>query len=98
LSNRPYIRFLFFSFGAYLLSNGPMWLLPIFVRSRGGDIETIRSMWLVMLIVEIALILATGSGIQRVAVRGVLGFGVIVGGLRWILCALVQDIYLLSMV
>jgi len=98
LSNRPYIRFLFFSFGAYLLSNGPMWLFPIFVRSRGGDIETIRSMWLVMLIVEIPLILATGSGLKRLGARGLLGVGVIVGGLRWILCALVQDIYLLSMV
>ena len=75
-----------------------MWLFPIFVRSRGGDIETIRSMWLVMLIVEIPLILATGSGLKRLGARGLLGVGVIVGGLRWILCAFVQDLYLLSMV
>jgi MFS transporter, PPP family, 3-phenylpropionic acid transporter len=98
LRNRPYIRFLLFSFGAYLLSNGPMWLFPIFVRSRGGDIETIRRMWVVMLIVEIPLILATGSGLKRLGARGLLGVGVIVGGLRWILCALVDDLYLLSMV
>src|SRR5918999_1297863 len=44
-ASNAYIRFLVFSFAAYLLSQGPMWLFPLFVRSRGGDIETIRSMW-----------------------------------------------------
>ena len=64
LGNHAYIRFLIFSFAAYLLSQGPMWLFPIFVRSRGGDIETIRNMWVYMLIVEIPLVLASGSGLQ----------------------------------
>jgi PPP family 3-phenylpropionic acid transporter len=98
LTNKAYIRFLFFAFGAYLLSHGPMWLFPIFVRSRGGDIEAIRNMWLVMLIVEIPLILATGSGLKRLGARGLLGAGVIVGGLRWVFCALTTDLYLLSAV
>ena len=98
LKNSAYIRFLFFSFGAYLLSHGPMWLFPIFVRSRGGDIETIRSMWLYMLVVEIPLILATGSGLQRLGARGLLGVGVFVGGLRWILCAIITDLQLLAFV
>jgi len=44
LASHAYVRFLVFSFAAYLLSQGPMWLFPLFVRSRGGDIETIRSM------------------------------------------------------
>src|SRR5262245_55682350 len=39
LGNHAYIRFLVFSFAAYLLSQGPMWLFPIFVRARGGDID-----------------------------------------------------------
>lgn len=95
LANKAYVRFLFFAFGAYLLSHGPMWLFPIFVRSRGGDIETIRNMWLVMLIVEIPLILATGSGLKRLGARGLLGVGVMVGGLRWILCAFTSNLYLL---
>jgi PPP family 3-phenylpropionic acid transporter len=98
LNNNAYIRFLSFSFGAYLLSNGPMWLFPIFVRSRGGDIQTIRRMWIYMLIVEIPLILASGSGLKRLGARGLLGFGVFVGGLRWILCAIITDLQLLAIV
>jgi MFS transporter, PPP family, 3-phenylpropionic acid transporter len=98
LNNNAYIRFLSFSFGAYLLSNGPMWLFPIFVRARGGDIETIRSMWVYMLIVEIPLILASGSGLKRLGARGLLGVGVFVGGLRWILCAIITDLRLLAVV
>jgi PPP family 3-phenylpropionic acid transporter len=98
LGSEAYIRFLGFSFVAYLLSQGPMWLFPIFVRSRGGDIETIRDMWVYMLIVEIPLILVSGRALQRLGARGLLGIGVAVGGLRWILCATVSDLYLLALV
>jgi PPP family 3-phenylpropionic acid transporter len=87
-----------FSFAAYLLSQGPMWLFPIFVRSRGGDIGTIRDMWVYMLIVEIPLILASGRALQRLGARGLLGIGVAVGGLRWILCAFVDDLHVLALV
>ena len=96
--NKAYIRFLIFSFAAYLLSQGPMWLFPIFVRSRGGDIDTIRNMWIYMLVVEIPLVLASGSGLQRLGARGLLGIGVAVGGLRWLLCAFIDDLELLSIV
>jgi PPP family 3-phenylpropionic acid transporter len=98
LGNKAYIRFLVFSFAAYLLSQGPMWLFPIFVRSRGGDIETIRNMWVTMLIVEIPLILASGSALKWLGARGLLGVGVLVGGLRWILCAFTTDLHLLALV
>lgn len=98
LGNSVYLRFLAFSFLAYLLSQGPMWLFPIFVRSRGGDIEAIRSMWIYMLAVEIPLVLASGSGLQRLGARGLLGIGVFVGGLRWMLCAVTTDLQLLSYV
>ena len=98
LGNHAYLRFLIFSFAAYLLSQGPMWLFPIFVRSRGGDIETIRNMWIYMLVVEIPLVLASGSGLQRFGARGLLGVGVVVGGLRWLLCAFINDLHLLSLV
>ena len=98
LRNAAYLRFLVFSFGAYLLSYGPMWLFPIFVRSRGGDIETIRSMWFYMLIIEIPLVLATGSGLTRLGARGLLGVGVFVSGLRWLLCAIITDLHLLYLV
>ncbi|HEY7316230.1 MAG TPA: MFS transporter [Candidatus Binatia bacterium] len=98
LRNHAYVRFLIFSFAAYLLSQGPMWLFPIFVRSRGGDIETIRNMWIYMLVVEIPLVLASGSGLKRFGARGLLGVGVIVGGMRWLLSALIHDPQLLALV
>jgi PPP family 3-phenylpropionic acid transporter len=97
-ASHAYIRVLVFSFAAYLLSQGPMWLFPLFVRSRGGDIETIRSMWVYMLIAEIPLVLASGRGLQRLGARGLLGVGVFVGGLRWLLCAFIDDLQLLSVV
>jgi MFS family permease len=68
-----------------------MWLFPLFVRSRGGELTTIRDMWILMLLVEIPLVLSTGSGLKRLGARGLLVIGVLVGGLRWTLCALVAD-------
>jgi MFS transporter, PPP family, 3-phenylpropionic acid transporter len=91
LHNHAYLRLLVFSFAANLLLFGPMWLFPIFVHSRGGDIATIRGMWIVMLIFEIPLVLATGSGLKRFGSRGLLAAGVLAGGLRWLLCAAVSD-------
>jgi PPP family 3-phenylpropionic acid transporter len=91
LRNHAYLRLLVFSFAANLLLFGPMWLFPIFVHSRGGDIATIRGMWIVMLIFEIPLVLATGSGLKRFGPRGLLAAGVLAGGLRWLLCAAVTD-------
>jgi MFS transporter, PPP family, 3-phenylpropionic acid transporter len=98
LGNTAYLRFLIFSFAAYLLSQGPMWLFPIFVRSRGGDIETIRRMWVYMLLIEIPLVLASGIGLKHLGARGLLGIGVFAGGLRWLLCAFVTDLELLGLV
>jgi PPP family 3-phenylpropionic acid transporter len=98
LASAAYRRFLLFAFGAYLLSSGPMWLFPILVRARGGDVGTIRRMWLYMLVVEIPLILATGSGLKRIGARGLLGVGVFANGLRWVLCALINDLRLLALV
>jgi MFS transporter, PPP family, 3-phenylpropionic acid transporter len=95
LRNAPFLRFLFFSLVAHFLLHGPMWFFPLFVRSRGGDLETIRGMWILMLLVEIPLVLSTGSGLKRLGARGLLTVGVLVGGLRWLLCALITDTHLL---
>ena len=58
--------------------HGPMWLFPIFIRARGGDLNTIRNMWILMLIVEVPLVLSTGSGLKRLGARGMLTVGVTV--------------------
>lgn len=95
LRNRAFVRFLLFALIAHFLMHGPMWLFPLFVRSRGGDMDTIRGMWILMLIVEIPLVFFTGSGLKRIGARGLLAVGVLVGGLRWSLCALIANPYLL---
>jgi len=91
LYNRAFLRFLLFSLIANFLMQGPMWLFPLFVRSRGGDLGTIRDMWILMLLIEVPLVLSTGSGLRRLGARGLLAAGALVGGLRWTLCALVGD-------
>jgi MFS family permease len=48
-------------------------------------------MWILMLLVEIPLVLFTGSGLKRLGARGLLMVGVSVGGLRWLSCALITD-------
>jgi MFS transporter, PPP family, 3-phenylpropionic acid transporter len=95
LRNRPFLRFLLFSLATHFLMHGPLWLFPLLVRSRGGDLETIRGMWILMLLVEIPLVLGTGSGLKRIGARGLLALGLLGGGLRWLLCALVYDSSLL---
>ncbi len=95
LRNRAFVRFLLFALAAYFFLQGPMWLFPIFVRSRGGDIETIRGMWILMLVVEIPLVLSTGSGLKRIGSRGLLAMGLLAGGIRWTLCAVISDLNLL---
>lgn len=91
IGNRPFLRFLLFSLVVHFLMHGPMWLFPLFVRSRGGDLTTIRDMWVLMLLVEIPLVLSTGSGLKRLGARGLLGVGVLIGGMRWTLCALINE-------
>jgi PPP family 3-phenylpropionic acid transporter len=91
LHNWAFLRFLVFSLIAHFLMHGPMWLFPLFVRSRGGDMGMIRDMWVLMLLVEIPLVYSTGSGLKRLGARGLLTVGVTVGGLRWLLCALITD-------
>jgi MFS transporter, PPP family, 3-phenylpropionic acid transporter len=95
MHNPAFLRFLIFSLCAHFLMHGPMWLFPLFVRSRGGDLATIRNMWILMLVIEIPLVLLTGSGLKRLGARGLLAVGVTVGGLRWLMCALITDASLL---
>lgn len=93
--NRAYVRLLLFTLGVNLLLYGPMWLFPIFVRSRGGDVSTIRGMWMVMLVFEIPLVLSTGRGLKRLGARGLLAAGAFFGGVRWLLCAWITNPVLL---
>lgn len=91
--NHALKRLLLFSFGAYLFVQGPMGLLPVYVRSFGGTLETIQDMWILMLLVEIPLIVSSGLGLERIGARGLLAAGVLAGGIRWTVCGLTSDLY-----
>lgn len=95
IRNGAVVRFLLFVLGAYLLLQGPMWLFPVYVRARGGDMDTIRRMWILMLIVEIPLVISSGAGLKRLGARGLLALGVLAGGLRWTACGFIDDLYVI---
>ena len=95
LSHPPFVRLMLFSFLAHACLHGPMFLFPIYVRSRGGDLTTVSQMWLLMLIVEIPLILWSGVALKRVGPRGLLEIGVFAGGVRWLVCALIESMPIL---
>ena len=93
LRSGPMRRLLFFSFSAYLFVTGPMGLLPVYVRAQGGTLETVQTMWILMLVVEVPLILLTGTGLKRIGARGLLAAGVLAGGVRWTVCGLTANPY-----
>jgi MFS transporter, PPP family, 3-phenylpropionic acid transporter len=95
LKNTAVVRFLFFALVVYMLQAGPMWLFPVYVRSRGGDLDTIRQMWIFMLLVEIPLVMSSGAGLKRLGPRGLLALGVLAGGVRWAVSGLSQDFYVI---
>lgn len=95
IRNEAVVRFLLFTLGAYFLLQGPMWLFPVYIRAHGGGIDTIRRMWILMLIVEIPFVVSSGAGLKRLGARGLLALGVLAGGVRWTLCGLTDSFYVL---
>ncbi|MBI2963250.1 MAG: MFS transporter [Deltaproteobacteria bacterium] len=87
----PFVRALGFAFCASLFLQGPMSLFPLYVRARGGGLDSLSRMWILMLLPEIPLVAFAGTALRRVGPRGLLALGVAAGGLRWLVCGLVSD-------
>lgn len=87
----PFVRGLGFSFAASLFFQGPMSLFPLYVRARGGGLDSLSRMWILMLLPEIPLVAFAGAGLRRVGPRGLLTLGVAAGGLRWLVCGMTSD-------
>lgn len=87
LRNPRFLRVLAVCTIAFLCINGPMELFPIFVRERGGDLGTVRDMWLFMLVPEVALAAGLGTLSARLGARTLLAIGLGAGAARWLLTA-----------
>jgi PPP family 3-phenylpropionic acid transporter len=83
----PFVRILGFVFLGYVFLQGPMNFFPAYVRSRGGGLDTVSAMWIVMLLPEVPLVALSGPGFRRLGARPLLAIGVAAGGLRWLVCA-----------
>jgi PPP family 3-phenylpropionic acid transporter len=92
LRHGPFVRVLFFALVAYLFLQGPMGMFAVFVRARGGTLESVSQMWIPMLLLEIPLIALSGTTLARVGARGLLAIGVIAGGTRWAMCGFAPDL------
>jgi PPP family 3-phenylpropionic acid transporter len=92
LRNARFLRVLIVCTLAFLCINGPMELFPIFVRARGGDLESVRGMWVFMLIPEVFLALGLGALAQRFGARTLVAVGLGAGAARWLLTAAVPSL------
>jgi PPP family 3-phenylpropionic acid transporter len=92
LRHRPYRRLLYFAFLAHLCLQGPILFFPVFIRARGGSIDTVSMMWIPMLLLEIPLIFLSGATLKRIGARGLLAAGVIADGFRWLVCSVSHDL------
>jgi len=91
LYHPPMRRLLLFNLLAYTFVQGPMMLFPIYVVARGGSLETVSQMWVIMLLLEVPLVAYAGAGLRRLGARGFMQIGVLAAGFRWAVCGAVDD-------
>lgn len=84
--HRPFVRILAVQFLAFLFIQGPMTMFPIYLRARGGGLDALGRMWIVMLLLEMPLVAFSGPGLRRVGPRGLIAIGLLAGAIRWIVC------------
>ena len=91
--HRPYTRVLSVSFLAYVFLQGPLQLLPVYARSRGGDTASVSHMWAWSLSLETVLMLYAASLYRRLGPRPTIAVGIVACGVRWLLCAFCRDLF-----
>jgi PPP family 3-phenylpropionic acid transporter len=87
----PFLRFLLFIVGAYLFLQGPTALFPLFIRSLGGDMNSVSYLWVLMVALEIPLVAYSAAGFARLGPRVLLAIGIGCGALRWLVSGLAED-------
>ena len=88
LGSGPYLRLLAVTLLTYVFLQGPLVMFPMFVRSLGGDLETVSRMWIWMLAFEIPLLAGVAAAPAWVGARELIGIGIAADAVRWLVCAL----------
>jgi PPP family 3-phenylpropionic acid transporter len=66
-------------------------LFPVLIAARGGGIDSVSHMWMLMLSIEIPLIAYSGTALRRLGPHGLLALGIFAGGVRWALTGFFED-------
>jgi MFS transporter, PPP family, 3-phenylpropionic acid transporter len=90
-TQRPFVVLLGVTLLGYFFIQGPTALFPLLLSARGGGIETVSHMWILMLVVEIPLVIYTGATLRRLGPQTLVAFGIFAGGLRWALTGFFED-------
>jgi MFS transporter, PPP family, 3-phenylpropionic acid transporter len=98
LGSGPYLRLLAVTFVTYLFLQGPLVMFPMFVRSLGGDLETVSRMWVWMLAFEIPLLAGVAAAPERIGARELIGIGIAADALRWLVSSLSSSLQVIYVV
>ncbi|MCP4541478.1 MAG: MFS transporter, partial [Chloroflexi bacterium] len=88
----PFLRVLVFVFGSFLFLQGPMVLFPIYVRSLGGNMESVSYMWIWMIALEIPLVAYAANIFKFMGPRIMVACATLAAGLRWTVCGFSSDL------
>jgi PPP family 3-phenylpropionic acid transporter len=88
---RSFVTLLAVTLLGYFFTIGPNALFPLLVAARGGGVETVSQMWIVMLAVEIPLVAYSGTALRKLGPQGLLALGIGAAGARWALTGLFDD-------
>lgn len=94
----PYLRLVVVTLLTYLFLQGPLVMFPMFVRSLGGGLDVVSRMWMWMLAFEIPLLVGVAAAPSWIGARELIGIGIAADATRWLVCALSNDLDLLSVV
>ena len=92
LRQGPMLRLLAVVVAIHFCIQGPIYLFPLYISSRGGDAGTVSRMWVLMLALEIPLVALSSRTLRRFGARGLLNIGLFTEGVRWLVCANTQDL------
>ena len=94
IGDRKFLRFLLYVFLVNFMLDGPMFLFPIFVKKIAPEntLDTLKWLWLIMLVPEIVAIAFAGHIRRRIGVRLLMFLGLAAGGLKWLACGFLGDL------